>query len=127
MKTIFAIGLFPDRNRTFVRHLCRNFKVIMFRNSHFLASKGYDVEFLEDIVEENDLRISSQNFEQTMTQNTQFIKTQIGALLKRNNDISLSETGLSTFKDMAMSAEWMSNAFRKLTKYKKDQRGYLFY
>ncbi len=81
MKTLFAVGLFPDKNKTLVKHLCRNFKVIMFRNSHFLLSKGYHVEFLEDIVDEKDLKLSSKEFAREMHYCTQFLKNRISSIL----------------------------------------------
>jgi len=87
-KTIFAVGLFPDKNKNFLGNLCKRFRVIMLRGQCFDPGGKYSPEAVEDLLPEEDQQLKSQEFNWELYRCMKFTEQQLTILLGRKRSTS---------------------------------------
>lgn len=106
MKTIFVLGLFPDRNKTLMKHLCQNFRVITVRDHFYEVPPGFRPEIAEDIIGYDDSQFPHDTFSWEMYQGLKFTEKQLpklvdcedNTLLEKKEIVNIHEYGFKAFR-----------------------------
>jgi len=73
MRNIFVLGFFPDQNKALLKTLCENFNIIMVKGQFASRFGDIKVQFIEDIVEVNQLQFPQTAFLNSSAVVTYFI------------------------------------------------------
>ncbi len=111
-KTVFATGLFPDKNRNLLENLCRHFRVIMLKQQAFPAAEGSLAEFAENVLAEEELQTDGQLFMWEFHKCIKFTEQKLADLFPEEN--SLSKDEFESFLKTARTASWMAHIFKRL-------------
>ncbi|MCH7678253.1 CDP-glycerol glycerophosphotransferase family protein [candidate division KSB1 bacterium] len=114
-KTIFAVGLFPDKNKNFLRNLCKRFRVIMLRGQCFDPGGKYSPEAVEDLLPEEDQQLKSQEFNWELYRCMKFTEQQLKILLGGSDQSQLTKEEYERLFRTTSTASLMAHVFKKLT------------
>ncbi|MFQ5638780.1 MAG: hypothetical protein ACE5IR_12380 [bacterium] len=119
MYTIFAVALFPDRNQEFLKHLCQNFRVIMFGGNRFETSDDLHVEAAEELLKEKNEILSDEEFAWELHKCAAFSQEKLLDLMPNEVPPPLRYEEFSDMYKRALTAVWPAYIFRQLAKHIK--------
>lgn len=114
-KAIFAVGLFPDKNKNFLRNLCKRFRVIMLRGQCFDPGGKYFPEAVEDLLPDEDQQLKYEEYNWELYRCMKFTEQQLRILLGGSDQSELTKEEYERLSRTTSTASLIGHLFKKLT------------
>jgi GT2 family glycosyltransferase/Flp pilus assembly protein TadD/2-polyprenyl-3-methyl-5-hydroxy-6-metoxy-1,4-benzoquinol methylase len=114
VKTVMAVGLFPDRNRAFLTQLARRFRVIMLRGEAGWGLAGMPIDVAEDIIGPEGLGLTADELSAETQKSLAFLESELAQLSPTEVHSPVSRDDAAAFQQLAHYALYVTHMVRRV-------------